>query len=437
MGSKSKLFLKEEAVPTAFSFAPEPARKRRESSISRAGKRVKKLCIEEGISSHEAGSSHTYKVDLQELELTSEKCIGTEPVITVDKVVGKHTATKSVRSQYNPLYVLNALETTETCKNDLKVKWPTSKRREKMVNADFKFQPNTKVQFVSPEVSAVASDEFSDTELDPTIDNESDQPYNLKKTSESDYSSDTSKQSDKSLENTFLKEPKYLVFWSSLLLLFRYCFTCKEKTKILSVRRSRGTLLVVTMKCHNKHIYTWRSQPMVNNTGSGNIILSGAILYTGNTFKRISDTFDSINIPHFSRALFYNIQKTLLFPTLNSFYKRYRSKIINICTTREENNFIGNGRSDSPGYSAKYGTYSLMSTDLNKIVDFFLVHISMAGNSSRMEKKGLQTLLGKYPNSIKVTTLTTGQHVQIRSFLSREYPEMLHQFDVCGTLEIS
>ena len=46
--------------------------------------------------------------------------------------------------------------------------------------------------------------------------------------------------------------------------------------------------------------------------------------------------------------------------------------------------FIGGGRSDSPGYSAKYGTYSLMSTDLNKIVDFFIVHISTARNSSRM-----------------------------------------------------
>ena len=65
MGSKSKLFLKEEVVPTAFSFAPEPARKRRESSISRPEKRVKKLCIEEAISSHEAGSSHIYKVHIQ------------------------------------------------------------------------------------------------------------------------------------------------------------------------------------------------------------------------------------------------------------------------------------------------------------------------------------------------------------------------------------
>ena len=145
------------------------------------------------------------------------------------------------------------METTETCKNDLNLKWPTSKRREKAVNTDFTFHPNTKIQFVSPEDSAIASDEFSDNESDATVDNESDQSYNPEETSESYCSSDTRKESDESLENTFLKEPKYLVFWSNL---FRYRFTCKEKTKITSVR-TRGTLLVVTMKCHNKHIHKW------------------------------------------------------------------------------------------------------------------------------------------------------------------------------------
>ena len=228
-----------------------------ENDDSRAEKRAKKLCIEETISSHEACSSHVYKEDIQELELTSEKCIGTEPVITVDKAVGRHTTTKSVRSQYNPLYVLNKLETTETYKNDFKVKWPTLKRGEKAVNTDFIFQPNTKIQFVSPEDSAVASDEFSDTESDATIYNESDQSYNIEEPSESDYSSEKSQQSDRCLENTFPKEPKYLVFWSSLLLLFRYCFTCKQKTKITPVRTRGGTLLVLTMKGHNEHIHTW------------------------------------------------------------------------------------------------------------------------------------------------------------------------------------
>ena len=53
---------------------------------------------------------------MQELKLTSETCICTEPLTTVDKAVGKHTTTKSVRTQYNPLYALNKLEKTETSK---------------------------------------------------------------------------------------------------------------------------------------------------------------------------------------------------------------------------------------------------------------------------------------------------------------------------------
>ena len=65
MSGKSKRFHKEEELPAIFSFAPEPARKRRESSISRAEKRAKKLCIEEAISSHEARSSHVYQEDIQ------------------------------------------------------------------------------------------------------------------------------------------------------------------------------------------------------------------------------------------------------------------------------------------------------------------------------------------------------------------------------------
>ena len=65
-----------------------------------------------------------------------------------------------------------------------------------------------------------------------------------------------------------------------------------------------------------------------------------------------------------------------------------------------------------------------MSTDLNQINDFFVVHVSTTGNSSSM----LQTLLEKHSNSIKVTILTTDRHVQIRAFLEKEY-KILHRFD--------
>ena len=69
-------------------------------------------------------------------------------------------------------------------------------------------------------------------------------------------------------------------------------------------------------------------------------------------------------------------------------YKLHRNSIFNLCSSREENNFIGDGQCDSTGYCAKYGTYTLMSTDINKIIDFHVVHVAISGNSSRMEKEG-------------------------------------------------
>ena len=108
----------------------------------------------------------------------------------------------------------------------------------------------------------------------------------------------------------------------------------------------------------------------------------------------------SINVVAFSETLYYKIKKTLLYPTLNTVYKLYRANIFNVCQTRTENNFIGDGCSDSPGYSAKYGTYSLMSIDIDKIVDFHVAHVGIAGNSSRMEKKGLEILLKNCKNLI-------------------------------------
>ena len=36
----------------------------------------------------------------------------------------------------------------------------------------------------------------------------------------------------------------------------------------------------------------------------------------------------------------------------------------------------GDGRADSPGHSAKYGTYSLIELSCNNIVDFELVQVN-------------------------------------------------------------
>ena len=39
---------------------------------------------------------------------------------------------------------------------------------------------------------------------------------------------------------------------------------------------------------------------------------------------------------------------------------------------------VGDGRSDSPGHSAKYGSYTFMDMDTHKILDVEIVQVSSA-----------------------------------------------------------
>jgi len=212
---------------------------------------------------------------------------------------------------------------------------------------------------------------------------------------------------------SFVNEPKFVVFWSCIMTLFELCSKCFKRNFISSVT-FKGTLLTIKTNCINNHIFEWRSQP-----------------FSGNTFARITEMLKMINVVHISRSRFFEIQKTLLFPAMNKYYKNSRVQLYDECLKSPINHFSGDGRCDSPGYSAKYGTYSLMNTETNKIIDFQVVYVSTAGNSNLMEKTGLQILLEKFTKlKIPMTSLTTDRHIQVRAFMKKYYPSISHQFDI-------
>ena len=92
---------------------------------------------------------------------------------------------------------------------------------------------------------------------------------------------------------------------------------------------------------------------------------------------------------------------------------------------------IGDGCSDSAGFNAKYGTHILMNFKTSQIIDCHVDHVALAGNSVRMEKRGLTILLKNFRRiGMMMKSITTDQHVQIRSYLAKEHPGILHQFDV-------
>ena len=55
-----------------------------------------------------------------------------------------------------------------------------------------------------------------------------------------------------------------------------------------------------------------------------------------------------------------------------------RVKVISKLKGKQQGLVIGgDGRSDSPGHSAKYGSYSMLELNLNKIVDIQLVQVQL------------------------------------------------------------
>ncbi|KAH9364189.1 hypothetical protein HPB48_006285 [Haemaphysalis longicornis] len=94
----------------------------------------------------------------------------------------------------------------------------------------------------------------------------------------------------------------------------------------------------------------------------------------------------------------------------------------------------GDGRCDSPGYSAKYCTYSLLCTQLNRIIHCEQIRVKESAsmpNSVAMEKEGLVRSMVKLEEQVfAIRSLTTDRHPAIGTLCRQKKPKMRHFFDV-------
>ncbi|XP_075526246.1 uncharacterized protein LOC142557944 [Dermacentor variabilis] len=91
----------------------------------------------------------------------------------------------------------------------------------------------------------------------------------------------------------------------------------------------------------------------------------------------------------------------------------------------------GDGRADSPGFSAKFGTYFFLDLQRNKILHFELVQSNEVGGSCYMELEGLKRSPSFLQHHrIDVTYILTDRHAQIKCFLLKERSDITHEFDV-------
>ncbi|XP_041855509.1 uncharacterized protein LOC121649045 [Melanotaenia boesemani] len=78
----------------------------------------------------------------------------------------------------------------------------------------------------------------------------------------------------------------------------------------------------------------------------------------------------------------------------------------------------GDMRADSPGHSAKFGSYTVMDLSTNTVVDIQLVQSNEVGGSYHMEKEGLvRSLALLEARGVTLDCIVTDRHPQIQKFL--------------------
>ena len=115
------------------------------------------------------------------------------------------------------------------------------------------------------------------------------------------------------------------------------------------------------------------------------------------------------------------------------------------CRTCGNSLIIGGDRSaDSPRHSAKYGSYRLIDLTSNKVIHLELVQVcnllshlmvlcraNVVQCCNHMEKVGLKNAIQFLAEqSINISTLIIDRHKQISKFVSQNYTDIDHCFDI-------
>ena len=246
--------LKDNAIPTLFDYNKEKQLIKRRSTLSRNQIAQKKQYCEEAFKLYDKFEKFEYEINRKEIQTTPEW--------------------RSIETQTDIIY------------------------EEKFSQCNI--QKDTEM-YASQNGTSVYSDESDNKSVDYM-----DSSFVL---SESDSSSCSDFNSNGNKDDT--KSTAFIVSWWSLIILFRKCFTCFDKSVKITCKVC-GSLLIIMMTCSNGYKKIWRSQPSINCQSLCNILICSATfqnLFSANTFQRIYDFFCLAGLQCIVKTRFYQFQR--------------------------------------------------------------------------------------------------------------------------------
>ncbi|CAB3978544.1 Hypothetical predicted protein, partial [Paramuricea clavata] len=225
--------------------------------------------------------------------------------------------------------------------------------------------------------------------------------------------------------------------------MFQNCHikTCMAKGEVKGWH-IKGGVLHVMWTCENGHADDWtlskvlcekRGQKVFVNT----LLMAASILITGNNFEKVRTLFTFLGTGFLSASTFHRIQRNYVVPEVSSLWEEMKKEIWAVLNN-ETLILCGDGRSDSPGFSAKYGTYVLMEQFLEVIVDLEVIDKRQTGGvSTNMEVAALKTLLERLVGNLvvsEVTDASTAVMALVRRMKVKKHPDhfshLFHALDI-------
>lgn len=112
----------------------------------------------------------------------------------------------------------------------------------------------------------------------------------------------------------------------------------------------------------------WYSSPTYAAGFAVNHIINSAILFAGLGEFQFFRFCKFINLTHQSPTTFYCHQRLYAAPTVHQEYEVLEASLIEELKTSESVVLSGDGRMDSPGFSATKGTYSFMHNAWSAVI---------------------------------------------------------------------
>ena len=212
-----------------------------------------------------------------------------------------------------------------------------------------------------------------------------------------------------------------------------------------------GTYTHVEQRCSVcLNVFTWDSQPFVKNQPAGNILLSASILLTGALPTMVLLVFQNMGCATIANQTFFQHQDEYVDLTISAVWEKHQALLLSELRQEKRKLVIGGDAADSPGHSAKFGSYTVMDIEERdgyrcpvgsgmciKAIKSFSIHRSNYVQSNEvkgsyhMEKEGLvRSMKFLRKKKFGVATLVTNRHKQISKWVRENMPSTDHRYDI-------